>query len=88
MWRTVSEGVVDVPEGRVDARDADLIVVASVEEFGARHDMPSDKVVALFKENGIMRLLRDHYDVLHTQDLGEGASFAEDWLAVKGVAYG
>ena len=71
-----------------DERDADLIVVASVEEFGARHGMPASDVASLFLEHGVTRLLRIHYDVLHTQDLGEGATFAEDVLDSRGVAYG
>lgn len=68
-----------------DKKDADLIIVAAVEEYGWRHKMPSKDVIKLFRKHGILKLIRSQYDVLHMLDLGEGALFAEDIL--NGTAY-
>lgn len=63
-----------------DKKDADLIVVAAVEEYGWRHKMSSQDVIKLFNEHGILKLIRSQYEVLHMLDLGEGALFAEEIL--------
>lgn len=61
-------------------RDADLIIVASVEEYGMRHHMPVKEVLPLFEKHNIFALLRSQYDVLHMMDLSEGADVAESIL--------
>ncbi len=63
-----------------EEREANLIVVAAVEEYSLRHHMPVKEVVSLFKRHGITVLLRSQYEVLHMMDLGEGANFAESVL--------
>ncbi|MCI9196919.1 MAG: DUF3791 domain-containing protein [Lachnospiraceae bacterium] len=65
-------------------RDADLIVVAAVEEYGLRHRMPVKDVLSLFKKNDIMDLIRSQYEVLHMMDLSEGADLAESVLRGPG----
>lgn len=61
-------------------RDANLIFVAAVEEYGLRHQMQVKDVLSLFAEYNIFSMLRLQYEVLHTMDLGEGADFAESVL--------
>lgn len=63
-----------------DERDANLIVVATVEEYGRRHQMSTKDVIKLFNDHHLVELIRSQYDVLHMLDLGEGASFVEDVL--------
>ena len=63
-----------------EERDANLIVVATVEEYGLRHHMPVKEVLSLFERNNIVALLRSQYEVLHMMDLSEGANFAESVL--------
>ncbi len=63
-----------------DEKDLDLIVVATVEEYGRRHHMTTEQVAALFSRSGLFDLLRSQYDVLHTLDLNEGADFIEQYL--------
>lgn len=63
--------------GSQEEREANLIVVATVEEYSLRHHMPVKEVLALFERYHIGNLLRSQYEVLHTMDLDEGADFAE-----------
>ncbi|MDO4336764.1 MAG: DUF3791 domain-containing protein [Eubacteriales bacterium] len=65
---------------RQQERESNLIVVAAVEEYGARHHIPVKEVLSLFRRYDITDLLRSQHKVLHTMDLGEGASFAESVL--------
>jgi hypothetical protein len=61
-------------------RDENLLVVAAVQSYSLKHDIPACETVALFQSKGIIDLIRSNYDVLHTQSLSESASFAEDVL--------
>lgn len=61
-------------------KEADLIVVATAEEFGYKKNMEVKDVLQLFQEKGIFALLRSQYDVFHTMDLSEGAEFVESYL--------
>lgn len=61
-------------------RDTNLIIIAAVEEYGLRHNMPAKDVLALFHKHNIVNLLRSQYEVLHTMDMSEGADFAESVL--------
>lgn len=65
---------------RQEERDANLIVVATVEEYGLRHHMPVKDVLSLFEKYNIAALLRTQYEVLHMMDLSEGADFVESVL--------
>ena len=65
---------------RQEERESNLIVVAAVEEYGARHHMPVKEVLSLFERYDIADLLRSQREVLHLMDLGEGAKFAESVL--------
>jgi hypothetical protein len=63
--------------------DQNLMLVYAVEGYSLRHNLPEKDVIILFKKHGINRLIRDNYNVLHTQDLDESISFAEDILSWK-----
>lgn len=63
-----------------EEREANLIVVAAVEEYGLRHHMPVKEVLSLFERHHIVDLLRSQYEVLHMMDLSEAANFAESVL--------
>ena len=64
--------------------DEDLIIVAAVEEFAARHGMTSEKTVELFRKYDMFTVLRSEYAYLHTQPLTEGADFAENYIKRRG----
>ena len=61
-------------------KDTNLIIVATIEEYGLRHNMEVLDVLELFKQKDIIPLLRSQYDVLHTMDLSEGVDFVESFL--------
>jgi len=61
--------------------DQNLMFVYAVEGYAQTHNMPEKDVIALFKKHGINRLICDNYETLHTQDLDESISFAEDVLS-------
>jgi len=61
--------------------DKNLIVVAAIEGYASKHNIPASTVFGLFKENSIIDLLRSQYEALHTQSIDEGVLFAEDILA-------
>jgi hypothetical protein len=64
-------------------RDQNLMLVYAVEGYSQRHNLLEKDVLALFQKHGISRLIRDNYNALHTQDLDESVSFAEDALSWK-----
>jgi len=64
-------------------RDENLILVAAVEQYAKKHDMSTAESFALFCKHGINRLIRLHYNALHTQPLDEGYYFAEDIIKQK-----
>ena len=64
-------------------RDQNLMLVYAVEGYSQRHNMPERDVVSLFLKHEINHLIRKNYNALHTQDLDESISFAEDILSRK-----
>jgi hypothetical protein len=63
-------------------RDENLMIVYAVEGYSQRHKLPEAEVMSLFQEKGILNLIRKNYNALHTQDLDESISFAEDVFEV------
>ncbi len=61
-------------------REQNLIIVAALDRFAEKKGMSLYDTAVLFKEYGLFDLLRENYEVLHTQDIFEGASFASDYL--------
>ena len=64
-------------------RDQNLMLVYAVEGYSQRHNVPEKDVIILFRKYGINQLIRKNYNALHTQDLDESISFAEDVLSWK-----
>jgi hypothetical protein len=64
-------------------RDQNLILVYAVEGYSWRHNLPEKDVMALFRRHGVNDLIRKNYNTLHTQDIDESISFAEDVLSWK-----
>ena len=64
-------------------RDQNLMLVYAVEGYSQRHNMPENDVITLFRKYGINHLIRKNYNALHTQNLDECTSFAEDVLSWK-----
>jgi len=62
-------------------RDQNLMVVYAVEGYSYRHNLTEKDVLILFKNHGINHLIRKNYNALHTQDVDESISFAEDVLS-------
>jgi len=63
--------------------DENLLVVFAVEEYARRHKISGYETLSLFLKFGITESIRQCYDTLHTQDIYECVSFAEDILKRK-----
>jgi len=61
-------------------RDANLMLVAAVEQYAKKYNMPTAASLSIFQKYGINTLIRKHYNALHTQPLDESFHFAEDIL--------
>jgi len=60
-----------------------LLVVVAVEEYSRRHGIPAHETLGIFIKFGITESIRRCYETLHTQDIYECVSFAEDILKRK-----
>ena len=65
--------------------EENLLVVVAVEEYARRHGISANETIQLFLKFGITESIRQCYDTLHTQDICECVSFAEDILKRKNV---
>ena len=63
--------------------DQNLMLVYAVEGYSYKHNLPVKDVITLFRKCGINQLIQKNYNALHTQDLEESVSFAEDILALE-----
>jgi len=59
------------------------MLVYAVEGYAYQHNLMEKDVILLFKKHGINELIRRNYNALHTQDLDENITFAEDVLSWK-----
>ena len=64
-------------------RGQNLLVVVAVEEYARRHGLSAHDTLQLFLKYGITESIRQCYETLHTQDIYECVSFAEDILKRK-----
>ena len=64
-------------------RDKNLMVVYAVEGYSQKYNIPEKDVISLFLKYDINSMIRKNYNALHTQDLDENISFAEDVLSWK-----
>jgi hypothetical protein len=58
-----------------------LIIVAAVDGYATEHNMHPVEAFDLFERYGLFQTLKDNYETLHTQSLGESAAFAADYIA-------
>ena len=61
-------------------RTKNLIIVAAVEKYADMHEISVIEAYDRFKTFGLFEILRSQYEVLRTQDLFEGARFADDYI--------
>ena len=72
-------------EGTHTQHDKNLLVVVAVEEYARRHGISAHETLGIFLKFGITESIRQCYETLHTQDIYECVSFAEDILKRKNV---
>jgi hypothetical protein len=65
--------------------EENLLVVFAVEEYARRHGISAYDTLAPFIKYGITDSIRQCYETLHTQDMDDCVSFAEDILKRKGA---
>ena len=65
--------------------DENLFVVFAVEEYARRHGIAAHETLGIFLKSGVTESIRQCYETLHTQDINECVSFAEDILKRKNV---
>ncbi|MDR2575663.1 MAG: DUF3791 domain-containing protein [Treponema sp.] len=63
--------------------EENFLVVFAVEEYARRHGISAYDTLGLFLKYGITESIRQCYETLHTQDIYECVSFAEDILKRK-----
>jgi hypothetical protein len=57
-----------------------LILVAAVDGYARKHNISPIEAFDIFEHYGLFEILRDNYETLHTQELFEGARFADDYI--------
>lgn len=61
--------------------DKNLLVVTAVEGYAQKHNLSEEDVYRKFNQHGILNLVRQEYDALHTQPLEETVDFVEDVMS-------
>jgi hypothetical protein len=64
-------------------RDENLLVVFAVEEYARKYGISAHETLEKFLKFGVTESIRRCYETLHTQDLYECVSFAEDIIERK-----
>ena len=62
-------------------RQENLIIVAAVDGYATMHNISPVQAYEVFDHYDLFDILRENYDTLHTQDLFEGAQFADDYIS-------
>jgi hypothetical protein len=65
--------------------DENLLVVFAVEEYARRYKISAQETLEKFLKFGVTESIRQCYETLHTPDIYECVSFAEDILKRKDV---
>ena len=58
-----------------------LILVAAVDGFARQHNISPIEAFDTFERYGLFEILCENYETLHTQELFEGARFADDYIS-------
>lgn len=61
--------------------DKNLLAVVAVQGYAENHHLSEEEVYKKFSERNIFNLIREEYDVLHTQPLEETINFVEDVMS-------
>ena len=64
-------------------RDENLMLVAAIEQYAQKYEIPTVNTLDIFRQYGIIALIRQHYSALHTQPLEESFYFADDIIKRK-----
>lgn len=64
-------------------RDENLMLVSAVEQYAYVYKISTTAAFALFCKYGMNKLIRRHYNALHTQSLDESFYFVDDILKHK-----
>jgi len=62
-------------------RQENLIIVAAIDKYARMHDISTIQAYEVFDRHKLFGVLRNNYETLHTQDLFEGARFADDYIS-------
>ncbi|MDR0609875.1 MAG: DUF3791 domain-containing protein [Planctomycetaceae bacterium] len=63
--------------------DENLLIVCAVDGYAYRHNVTTPETLKLFKEYDVTKAIRNCYNTLHTQDMDETVSFAEDYIEAR-----
>lgn len=58
--------------------DKNLLVVTAIQGYAENHHISESEAFDKFSRHNIQNLIREQYDVLHTQPLEETIDFVED----------
>lgn len=61
--------------------DKNLLVVTAVQGYAENHHETEENVYKEFEKYNILPLVREEFDVLHTQPLEETVNFVEDVMS-------
>lgn len=64
--------------------DKNLLVVTAVEGYAQKYNLSEEDVCRKFNQHGILNLVRQEYDALHTQPLEETVDFVDDVMSQFG----
>jgi len=62
-----------------------LILVAAVDGYARHNKISPIEAFDTFESYGLFEILRENYETLHTQELFEGARFADDYISRHSV---
>ncbi len=62
----------------LDEIDKNLLVVTAVEGYAHNHNIEAKTAYETLSNHNLISLVREQYDVLHTQPIEETVSFVED----------
>jgi len=64
----------------LEESDKNLLIVTAVEGYSKDHGFSEAETFDFFQKNGILDLVRNQYEALHTQPLEETVRFVEDYI--------
>ena len=68
-----------------DEHIKNLILVAAVDGYARHNQISPIEAFDIFEHYGLFEILCENYETLHTQELFEGARFADDYISRRCV---